>query len=411
MLINGKEYTINRVTAKVSEWDETYCNLLKEIVDNGILTENRTGVNTYSIPNYYFLLDTGKQIPILETKKVFVKNALSEIQWIHQEQSNKVSWLHDRKNYIWDQWVVDEDGIYRVYVPNQKMNEIDPEKTVLVKDLNGNVIDGLKATSMFPNKTIKEAKYFGKEYAGTIGDVYGGTNRYTKAPQNVERTIKNDPNSRRMMIDLHQEEYMKKGTLEPCVWSSEFRVLNGKLYMNVHQRSADTPVGLPFNVFQYAALQTMIARANNLEVGTLGWSITDAHIYVDQMTGIKKQLKRYDMMKQLETFIAENSDEKIEREYRRLKQDLARLEVLDGTYLYESTAIELAELKEYLNVFELMITKEKPVLELAEHNSFFEYSTNYNLDKEYLKTNPTGNEDVKLLKYKSLSKIDFPVAQ
>ena len=97
-----------------------------------------------------------------------------------------------------------------------------------------------------------------------------------------------------MLMSLWQNDYLKTAVLPSCVWSNEWDVTNGKLNLWVHQRSCDVPLGLPFNVSQYATLLMMIAQVTNLEPGTLNWSIKDAHIYVNQIDGIKEQIKRYD---------------------------------------------------------------------------------------------------------------------
>ena len=105
---------INRKNAKVSEWDKIYCEIVKKILDEGVRVENRTGVDTLTTGAIMFTLhDIEHDFPILETKKLPIKNVLSEIQWIHQEQSNDVRWLHERGNPMWNDWRIDEDGIYR----------------------------------------------------------------------------------------------------------------------------------------------------------------------------------------------------------------------------------------------------------------------------------------------------------
>src|SRR5699024_5086691 len=86
-------------------------------------------------------------------------------------------------------------------------------------------------------------------------------------------TLKNNPNDRRMLISLWQNEHLKTAVLPSCVWSSEWDVTDGKLNMWVHQRSCDVPLGLPFNITQYAVLLSLIAQVCDLEVGTLDWSI------------------------------------------------------------------------------------------------------------------------------------------
>ena len=403
MLINGQEYRINRENAKVRKWDKVYCQLLKKILKEGELFENRTGIDTLSIEGVSFKLNAGEEFPILESKKVAIHNALSEMLWIYQEQSNKVSWLHERGNKIWDEWRIDDDGIYRVYEPK---GEYVPEKEVEVLDLDGKPT-GIFAKSLIEGKTIRSAKIFGKEYSGTIGTAYGWINNNFRRPQYVLQQLKNNPHDRRMVISMWQDEYLRTAVLPSCVWSSEWKVANGKLHTFVHQRSADTPLGLPFNISQYAILQAMFAKVSGLEVGNLNWSIMDAHIYVNQIEGIKKQLSRYNKMLKWEKFIKNNSDEEIERMYMELKER--------ETNLQNSSSIKLKnmlkELQENIIILELMLTKEKTILELADKDDFFAFDNTFNTSREYLKENITGNKDIKVLKYKSAPFIKMPIAQ
>ena len=112
--------------------------------------------------------------------------------------------------------------------------------------------------------------------------------------QNLIKTIKENPTDRRMVMTLWQNDYLDTAVLPSCVWSSEWDVTNGYLNMWVHQRSCDVPLGLPFNVTQYATLLSLIAKVCNLKPGTIDWSIKDAHIYVNQIDGIKEQITRFD---------------------------------------------------------------------------------------------------------------------
>ena len=105
-------------------------------------------------------------------------------------------------------------------------------------------------------------------------------------------TIKSNPNDRRLVMSLWQNEFLKTAVLPSCVWSSEWDVTDGYLNLSVHQRSCDVPLGLPFNVTQYATLLCLIAHCTNLKPGKISWSIKDAHIYVNQIEGIKEQLSR-----------------------------------------------------------------------------------------------------------------------
>lgn len=272
----------------MAKWDHEYIKLCKKILSEGVEVENRTGINTIKIPGYSFEHNVGEEFPILTTKQVFYKNAITEILWIYQQGCNDVRWLHERGNHIWDEWMVDEDGIYRTY---------EPKKTIPVLDLDGNPIieNGKEKTE----KILKSATYHGEEAAHTIGTAYGWiVDRYNLVGNLIE-TIKNNPTDRRMIMSLWQNEWLRTAVLPSCVYCSEWDVTNGKLNTFVHQRSCDVPLGLPFNVTQYAVLQSLIARATGLEPGTLYWSIKDAHIYVNQVDGIKEQIERFDTLEDL----------------------------------------------------------------------------------------------------------------
>lgn len=451
MIINGKEIKINRENAVVSVADTEYYKLCKEILDNGLKTNNRTGIDTYSIAGYNFKIDISKYFPILETKKVVAKNLSSEIQWIHQAQSNKVKWLHDRENHVWDGWVVDDDGIYRIY--EQGKNAVyDPEREVPLMQQLKNPTTGVielmpvfdkynnhimvKSKDIIDNKsnprTLKCAIWFGIEYAETIGEAYGFINSKTHSPQRVEYTLKHNPFDRRMNISLWQDDYIVKAVLPSCVWSSEYKVTpDNKLHIYVHQRSADIGAGLPFNVPQYALLAAMFAKAANLELGTLSWSIMDAHIYENQEDAINKQMRRYEYMVEASDIIRNHSDEDIENLYNKMvelynvlhnkarlliKRDintlkmseiLAELKLIDANF-----AKEYEDCYEQKICFEHMLLRENPVLELDKHDSIFEYSTEYvKKDDKYLLENPIGNKELRLKKYHHTPFIKMPIAQ
>ena len=451
MKINGKEIKINRENANVSEIDEAYCKLVEQILNEGIQTHNRTGIDTISIAGWNYKFDLQKGFPIAETKDVKAKNFTSEIQWIHQVQSNKVDWLTDRENHTWDLWKVDEDGIYRIY--EQGDNAInDLEREVPLNEQVINPITGMlekiprldkcgkqimvKSKDIIDDKenprTIKEAIWFGKEYAGTIGEAYGYINETYKRPQCVEHTLKTNPTDRRMNIVLWQDAHIKKAVLPSCVWSSEYKVTpDGKLHSYVHQRSADVPLGLPFNISQYAVLLSMFAKATGYEVGTMSWSIMDAHIYLNQLEGIKQQVKRYQYMKEYSNIIQTSSDEELEILYEKINDLYNKLHLRAKILLTEDIdslkmskrineikkldgqlAHDYEEAFERKVCFEHMITRETPELELASHDSIFEYSTEYvKKNDPYLEENPIGNKEIVLKKYHPTPFISMPIAQ
>ena len=410
MEINGKEIKINRKDAVVRDFDKQYCELLKKILEEGELFENRTGVDTLSIPGGGYVFDVGNEFPILESKKIMLKNALSELLWIYQVQTNVVSWLRERGNNIWNEWEVDSDGIYRIY--ESTTEEYDEDKEVNVYDLDGNIIIGMKAKSNIEGKNIKAAKYFGKEFAGTIGTAYGYIIKKYKRLDYVINALINNPHDRRIVISLWQDADLRTAVLPSCVWSNEYKVYKGTLNCFVDQRSADVPLGLPFNISQYAILMLLLAKVSGLQPGKLYYNIADAHIYVNQIDGIKKQLANYEKMLKFEKIINENSDIYLEEFYNALKSTKEeKEEYLNNNPDNEEAQDEFNDAKKDLQIFELMVTKKKPTLELADKKNFYEFSNQVNNDKEYLKENVTGNEDIKVLNYSSAPFIKMPVAQ
>ena len=257
----------------MSKWDKDYLKLCEKILDEGVEVENRTGVNTIKIPGYFFEFDLEKEFPILTTKQLFFKNAITEMLWIYQEQSNDVRWLQERGNHIWDEWEVDNDGLW--HATQNVMEDGKLVKKEIVKD-------------------------FGVEYAHTIGTAYGWIVKKYGLIDNLIDKLKNNPTDRRMLMSLWQNEFLETAVLPSCVWSSEWDVTDGKINMWVHQRSCDVPLGLPFNVTQYAVLLSLIAQVTNLKPGKIFWSIKDAHIYVNQVDGIKEQIRRGKELEDLE---------------------------------------------------------------------------------------------------------------
>lgn len=241
----------------MSAWDKIYCELCENILTNGVQVANRTGIDTIKLPSAHFQLNVGEEFPILTTKQLFIRQAVLEMLWIYQAQSNDVRWLQERNVHIWDLWQIDENGDWR------------------------------------DEKTREVLKHFDPKFANTIGTAYGYIVKRFKLMDRLIESLKNNVNDRRRVISLWQDEYLDTAVLPSCVWSSEWDVTNGTLNAWVHQRSCDVPLGLPFNVTQYAVLLKMLAQVTGLKAGTIDWSIKDAHIYVNQVDGIKEQLERF----------------------------------------------------------------------------------------------------------------------
>lgn len=239
-------------------WDTIYCELCEKIITDGKRVENRTGIDTIKVPSAHFQLDVGKEFPILTTKQLFIRQAVLEMLWIYQAQSNDVRWLQERNVHIWDLWEISENGDW------------------------------------CDEKTGAVLKHFDPSFAHTIGTAYGYIVKKMGLMDKLIYSLKNDVNDRRRVMSLWQDEYLDTAVLPSCVWSSEWDITDGVLNAWVHQRSCDVPLGLPFNVTQYAVLLCMLAQVCGLKPGTIDWSIKDAHIYVNQIDGIKEQIERYE---------------------------------------------------------------------------------------------------------------------
>jgi len=338
----------------MTKWDKDYLELCKIILAEGVEVENRTGINTIKVPSHHFHFDLSDEFPILQTKQLFFKNAITEILWIYQAQSNDVRWLHERNNHVWDEWMVDSDGIYRTYQ-------------------NGN-----------GEKILKSEKEFGKDFAYTIGTAYGWIVDRYKLTDSLLNALKNNPTDRRLIMSLWQNEWLNTAVLPSCVWSSEWDVTDGKLNAWVHQRSCDVPLGLPFNVTQYATLLNLFAKSSGLEPGTLDWSIKDAHIYVNQVDGIKEQLKNADILEQMKNMP---------------KDKLIELQSFINHLKQEDEIVSLEDEKR-LKAIDIALTDGKPYLWInPEIKDFYEYDNSKEL------------KDIKVKEYKHMGKIKFPISQ
>ena len=215
---------------------------------------------TIRLPHQVLQFDVGEEFPILTSKLVSFKAAVLEMLWIYQVQSNDVRWLHDRKIKIWDEWEIPENGVY------------------LERDFK---------------KLYKQAG-LSENPAHTIGTAYGWIVSKYQLTQNLIETLKSNPGNRRMIMSLWQNEWLPTAALPSCVWNSQWNVTDGKLNLLVTSRSSDVPLGLPFNVVQYAVLQCLIAHCIGVKPGQMTFITNDAHIYENQVDGIREQIERYD---------------------------------------------------------------------------------------------------------------------
>ncbi len=269
----------------MSKFDDQYIDLCRRILKNGEKvinykkTDHRTSeaslaipdhsaqasseAETIRLPHQMLQFDLEEEFPILTSKKVAFKTATLEMLWIYQQASNDVRWLKDRGIKIWNEWEIAEDGTYQ----GRNINEI------------------------FAKAHPNEPK---EDFAHTIGTAYGWiVNRYHLIDNLIE-TLKENPGNRRMIMSLWQNEWLPTAALPSCVWNSQWNLIDGRLNLLVTSRSSDVPLGLPFNVVQYAVLCHLIAHVIGVRPGQLTFITDDAHIYKNQVDGIKEQIARYD---------------------------------------------------------------------------------------------------------------------
>ncbi len=218
---------------------------------------------TIRLPHQILQFDLAAEFPILVTKKVAFKTAVLEILWIYQVASNDVRWLRDRKIKIWDEWEISERGEYQ----------------------------GRNLNALFAEHHPNEPP---QDFAHTIGTAYGWIVRRYHLIENLIETLKNSPGNRRMVLSLWQNEWLETAALPSCVWNTQWNLIDGRLNLLVTSRSSDVPLGLPFNVVQYAVLCCLIAQSVGARPGLFTFMTNDAHIYQNQIPGIQEQIKRYD---------------------------------------------------------------------------------------------------------------------
>lgn len=229
-------------------YEKQYLANLNHILNHGTLELNeRTGIRTLRVPSTQIVVDLSKEFPILQSKRVGWKTAVKEILWIMQKQSNVTAELGAK---IWDEWTGDDGTI-------------------------------------------------GKSYGYQVGKpVTRGLSYWPNQVAYVLDTLSKDPSNRQCVIDMWNVLELGEMNLVPCAYSSVWNIIDGKLNCMLVQRSADYPIGVPFDTTQYAALTHMFARHLSVEPGTLTHVMADSHIYENQIPGVETQLQQFKKMNQ-----------------------------------------------------------------------------------------------------------------
>lgn len=222
------------------EWQ--YLNLLRDILDNGVRRDDRTGTGTLGVFGRQMRFDLSKGFPLLTTKKLHTRSIFIELLWFLRGETN-IAWLKENGVRIWDEWA---------------------------------------------------------DASGDLGPVYGKQWRSWAAPdgssidqiQKLVHGLKTNPNGRRHIVSAWNPADVDDMALPPCHCLFQFFVADGKLSCQLYQRSADIFLGVPFNIASYALLTHMLAKVVGLEPGDFVHTFGDAHLYLNHLEQAELQLTR-----------------------------------------------------------------------------------------------------------------------
>ena len=219
-----------------------YLDLVRHVMEHGVDKEDRTGTGTRSVFGYQLRCNLADGFPLLTTKKVHLKSIIYELLWFLRGDTN-VRWLQEHGVRIWNEWADESGDLGPVYGSQWRA----------WPDGNGGTIDQIAQ---------------------------------------VIDQIKNSPDSRRIMVSAWNVAEVPTMKLPPCHSLFQFYVAEGKLSLQLYQRSADLFLGVPFNIASYALLLMMVAHVTGLEPGEFVHTFGDAHIYRNHFDQIREQLSR-----------------------------------------------------------------------------------------------------------------------
>lgn len=219
-----------------------YLNLIQDILDNGAVKTDRTGTGTKSIFGHQMRFNLEEGFPLITTKKLHLKSIIHELLWFLKGDTN-VHYLQENGVRIWNEWA-DEDG---------DLGHIYGYQWRSWPDYNGGHIDQIKE---------------------------------------VIRQIKETPDSRRMIVSAWNVADLDKMNLPPCHLLFQFYIADGRLSLQLYQRSADTFLGVPFNIASYALLLMMVAQVTGLKAGDFVHTTGDTHLYLNHLDQARLQLTR-----------------------------------------------------------------------------------------------------------------------
>lgn len=245
-----------------------YLELIKHVLENGHEKKDRTGTGTISTFGYQMRFDLSKGFPLLTTKRVYFPAIAKELLWFIKGSTN-IQELCQQNVRIWNEWP---------YVAFQKSPDYNNET---IEEF----VEKIKTDNEFAKKHGDLGPVYGKQWRD-----FGGVDQVLE----VEKSLKDNPTSRRHIISAWNPAEIDKMALPPCHAFIQFYVSGDgkKLSCQLYQRSADIFLGVPFNIASYALLTMMYAKVLGYEVGDFVHTLGDAHIYLDHLEQVKVQLER-----------------------------------------------------------------------------------------------------------------------
>ena len=258
---------------------QTYHDLLTHILENGVEKGDRTGTGTLSVFGYQMRFDLREGFPLITTKRVHWKSVVHELIWFIRGDTN-LRYLVQNGVRIWNEWP------FRHYLEVNGLTEQFPQHTAVWRAEMKTFVERIKTDDDFAARWGELGPVYGRQWRN-----YRGIDQLSQ----VIESIRTRPDSRRHIVTAWNPEdipEMAKAGLPPCHTLFQFYVAEGRLSCQLYQRSADTFLGVPFNIASYALLTHLVARECELEVGDFVHTLGDAHLYSNHLEQAREQLGR-----------------------------------------------------------------------------------------------------------------------
>ncbi|KRM72613.1 thymidylate synthase [Lacticaseibacillus brantae] len=272
--------------------EQAYLDLAQTVLETGHKKTDRTGTGTLSLFGYQMRFNLQEGFPLLTTKKVPFGLIKSELLWFLKGDTN-IRYLLEHNNHIWDEWA------FKHYVESPAYHGPDMTDFGRRSLVDADFAEAYHRELAAFDAQILNDSGFADEF-GNLGQVYGSQWRawQTRNGDTIDQLgqviemIKTHPDSRRLIVSAWNPEDVPTMALPPCHTLFQFYVNDGKLSLQLYQRSGDIFLGVPFNIASYALLTHLVARETGLEVGEFVHTLGDAHLYLNHLDQVREQLSR-----------------------------------------------------------------------------------------------------------------------